>query len=202
MKECRHCHKELDDSCFSKNPRNRDGLHSYCKKCVAEIAKEYNRTKGKEKQKRIYKNQIDSGYFRFGHGAFVNMKNSAKKRGVQFDLSEEELKLWWQALDDKCEYCGSTIDQYIKIRDFVLNYSGNNQLIKSIKKTVYNTERTKKISTMTIDRIDSNESYNGKNLVKACWICNSLKSNKMNYTEAKEKLKKINKIILEEMKNE
>jgi hypothetical protein len=41
MKECSKCHKVLEDSCFYKNPRNKDGLQTMCKDCQ----KEYNKTR-------------------------------------------------------------------------------------------------------------------------------------------------------------
>lgn len=39
MKECSRCHKVLEDSCFYKNPRSKDGLQTMCKNCQ----KEYNK---------------------------------------------------------------------------------------------------------------------------------------------------------------
>lgn len=39
MKECSRCHKVLEDSCFYKNTRNKDGLQTMCKDCQ----KEYNK---------------------------------------------------------------------------------------------------------------------------------------------------------------
>lgn len=48
LKECLTC-KEVSDN-FNKNPRNRDGLHSYCKKCQREVAKKsYLKNKDKVK---------------------------------------------------------------------------------------------------------------------------------------------------------
>lgn len=202
MKVCRNCHKLLEDSCFSINLRNKDGLHSYCKKCVALKAKEYNQTKGKEKLHLIQQRLSAKGYYRYGHGAFVNMQKSAAKRNVEFKLTEEELNHWWHSQNDICVYCGSSETEYLKIRDFILNYRGSNKIILNIRKTVFNTSRTQKISGMTIDRVNSNGAYETTNMVKSCWICNSLKSNKMSFEEAKVKLLKIHNLIKEEMKND
>ena len=39
-KECRKCNIEKDTALFSKQKRNKDGLHSWCKPCFAKNAKE------------------------------------------------------------------------------------------------------------------------------------------------------------------
>ena len=67
------------------------------------------------------KRQRESGYYRFGHGAYVNMKKSAKNRCVPFSITEEELALWWKSNCDICAYCGSTVDEYLEIKEFIKN---------------------------------------------------------------------------------
>lgn len=202
-KECASCHKILDESFFSINKRNKDGLHSYCKKCNAERAKKYNQTKGKDKLIKYQKKQIDNGYFRYGHGAYVNMKKSAEKRKIEFTLTEDDLKLWWKNSENVCEYCQSNVEEYELIRDFIKSYNGTNKTILCIKRHVYNNENYYKIKTMTIDRKNSNEGYKLNNIVKSCWICNSVKSNKIPYENMKKSgiiLKKIILQIMEENK--
>lgn len=182
-KECACCHRILDESCFSANKRNSDGLHSYCKECNAMKAKLYNQSKGKAKVMAAIKKQKASGYFRFGHGAIVNMQKSAKKRGINFNLTEEQLKEWWQKTEDRCYYCGCDIRKFIINRDFVKNYGGDNPKILYIKQHVFNNPNYYKIETMTIDRMNSSLGYSVDNLAKACWICNSIKSNKYSVEE-------------------
>lgn len=201
MKECACCHKLLPTTSFTKNKRNKDGLHSYCKECNKRKAKMYNLSRGKEYTRMYQKKQIDSGYFRFGHGAFVNMKKSAEKRKILFELSETELKEWWTSTKDICLYCGSSIEEYIQIRDFVIGYNGNNELINYIKQHVFNKENYKRIETMTIDRVDSFGPYSLSNIVKSCWICNSLKSNILSKEKMIEEGHRIIKLIMEEMNN-
>ena len=198
-KECACCHRLLDVSCFSKNRRNKDGLHSYCRECNKRKAQEFNKSKGNEYTKKYRLKQIDNGDYRFGHGAYENMKKSAKKRRIPFSLSENELKEWWMSNDDVCFYCGITIDEYILFRDFIINYGGTNETILNIKKTVFNKEIYKKIKTMTIDRIDSSGPYSINNVVKSCWICNSLKSNTLSKDEMIKKGKEITDIIRKEI---
>lgn len=201
MKECACCHKLLPVAYFTKNKRNKDGLHSYCRECNKQKAKQYNLSKGKEYTKKYREKQIASGYFRYGHGAFANMKKSAAKRGIAFELTEQELKEWWINSKDVCYYCGSTIDEYIKIRDFIINYEGTNEIIIYIKQHVFNKENYKRIETMTIDRVDSLGPYSVKNIVKSCWICNSLKSNTLSKEEMIREGHIIIKSIQEEIKN-
>lgn len=197
-KECANCHRILDESYFTKNKRNADGLHSYCKECNALKAKIYNQTKGKEKLIKSRKRQVDSGYFRYGHGAYINMQKSASKRGIAFDLTETQLKDWWFSSEDKCFYCGCTQDKFIEYRDFVKNYNGTNSQILYIKDHVFNKPNYYKISTMTIDRVDSSIGYKIDNMVKACWICNSLKSN----TYSKEDMMLLGPKVIKEIENE
>lgn len=45
MKECKHCHRTLPVTEFSKNSRTSDGLQCYCKHCQNEINKASRRNK-------------------------------------------------------------------------------------------------------------------------------------------------------------
>lgn len=55
MKTCKRCQGEKDLSCFSKNARNKDKLHSYCRDCATAIAVEWKR-KNPEKAAKNVKN--------------------------------------------------------------------------------------------------------------------------------------------------
>ena len=176
MKQCAKCMEWKDESEFHKNKRNKDGLHSYCKKCNSLKAKEFNQTvKGKENLKKAYQKQYESGYFKYGKGAIINMSKSAEKRGIPFELDEQELMRWWTSNPDRCEYCGTTVVEYRKLRDFVKQYDGDDWRILRFKR-FFNLENQAKIDEMTIDRVDNKGGYNIKNIKKACWFCNSLKS--------------------------
>lgn len=43
-------------------------------------------------------------YFQTRRGKYQDYKNTAKKRGIEFKLTEEEFLLFWQK---PCRYCGS-----------------------------------------------------------------------------------------------
>lgn len=74
-----------------------------------------------------------------------NLKASAQKRGLSFDLTVEDY--WDVRTGGVCHYCGSEEE------------------------------------ALTIDRKDNSLGYDKENIVGACWDCNSLKSDKLDYQE-------------------
>jgi hypothetical protein len=190
------CGQRKEVTEFHKNSRSSDGLHSYCKECNKLKAKLFNNTeKGKLNVKRAVNRQTKKGYYKYGNGAINNMSISAKKRGIEFNLTERELKSWWLQVEDKCNYCGITIKEYRELRDFIQSYSGTNWKIKRFKK-FFKQEAHSKINDMTIDRKDNSKGYEISNIVKACWFCNSLKSDF--YTE--EEMTKVGLIVMDNLK--
>lgn len=197
-KKCACCGIVKNISEFHKNSRNKDGLHSYCKSCNASKAKKFNKTeKGKENTKKAQQKQAESGYFRYGKGAIINMSKSASLRGKEFNLTQESLAKWWKTHKDTCYYCNLNKDQYIHIRDYIREYTGDNWNILRFKK-FFQQEVHAKISDMTIDRRDNSLGYDINNIVKSCWICNSLKSDF--YTE--NEMKTIGKIIMQNLQED
>lgn len=175
-KKCASCGIEKDISEFHRNAKNRDGLHSYCKTCNVLKAKEFNKTpEGKNNVNKAQKKQFDSGYFRYGKGAIQNMSRSASNRGIEFHLTEKTLKKWWEDTKDECYYCRLTIQNYRMIRDFIISYKGDDWEILRFKR-FFNQDIHSKINDMTIDRTNNSLGYELNNIVKSCWICNSLKS--------------------------
>lgn len=194
-KKCACCGIEKDVSEFHKNSRNKDGLHSYCKQCNAIKAKKFNATlKGKENVIKAQKKQFESGYFKYGKGAINNMSRSAEHRGVSFNLTEDLLKDWWIANENICFYCGFNITTYRVLRDYVIHYEGNDWEINRFKR-FFMLDINAKINDMTIDRKDNSIGYEISNIVKSCWICNSLKSDF--FTEAE--MKVVGKTIVEHL---
>ncbi|QOX64228.1 hypothetical protein FRZ06_13205 [Anoxybacterium hadale] len=176
LKKCALCGQEKNISEFGKNSRNKDGLHSYCKECNSKKAKEYNKTeKGKANVIKALKKQQSQGYFRYGKGAIQNISKSAKNRGIEFTLTEAELSAWWKNNTDVCYYCNTPIEEYRIIRDFILNYEGNEWDVLRFKR-FFERDVHAKINDMTLDRVDNKKGYSIENIVKSCWICNSLKS--------------------------
>lgn len=175
-KRCVRCEEDKLLTEVHRNSRSKDGLHSYCKKCNIEKVTAHSKTdKGKASLKRALAKAADKGYYRYGKGAIPILKQGAEKRGIAFDLTAHVLEQWWHSEPDACYYCKNDLSEYLALRDFVLSYVGNNNEIKKFKR-FYRNPKHQSIRWMTIDRVDNERGYVIENLVKACWICNSLKS--------------------------
>jgi len=195
-KICKLCGKEKDVSFYHRNSKSKDGLHSYCKDCNAQKAKIYNSTaKGKDGVRKAQQKQYSSGYFKFGKGAISNMSKSAEMRGHAFNLTESDLSQWWHETPNVCFYCGIGVEDYIALRNIVIEYSGVNWEILRFKR-FFEQDVHAKISDMTIDRKNNAIGYEIDNICKSCWFCNSLKSDF--YTE--KEMSKIGLIIISNLK--
>jgi hypothetical protein len=189
MKHCTKCNEIKEETLFPRNRRSSDGFGSWCKLCVARNSAAYYKTvhgretqnryfsseKGKAALKRAVKKKADVGYYRFGKGAIPILRQGAKARGISFELTAETLEAWWHSVPDSCVYCGISIEEYKTLRDFILNYTGDNSTIKRFLR-FYRSPKQAAINWMTIDRIDNEIGYEIANIVKCCWFCNSLKS--------------------------
>jgi hypothetical protein len=192
MKRCSKCRLLKDVTQFPKNKLTSDHLGSWCKPCVAANSSAYFKTdhgrekmrqaqrryfdseKGKTALSRSYKRLQAAGYFRYGKGGFLILRQGAVKRGIDLTLTEAELEKWWIHTPDICVYCGTTIEDYRRLRDIILNYDGRSYEIRRFLK-FYRSPKHKCIDWMTIDRADNDRGYELENIVKCCWICNSLK---------------------------
>ena len=85
----------------------------------------------------------------------------AKERGIKFDMEPYELRDWILNQEQKCEYCGSTLN---KIKRYY----------KKIKKPLSD-------KRLTVDRKDNNKGYTFENLTISCRICNDHKSEFFKY---------------------
>lgn len=90
---------------------------------------------------------------------------SAKRRGIKFDMKPYQLRDWVLNQEQKCEYCGSTLN---KIKRYY----------KKIRKPLSD-------KRLTVDRKDNNKGYTFKNLVISCRICNDHKSEFFEYEDFK-----------------
>lgn len=175
-KLCRKCDTTKPLSEFHRNRRVDDGLQAYCKACMIASTKAYYKTdRGKAAIMKGVQKKIDAGYYRHGKGAISIMKTGAKKRGIEFRLDAESLEQWWHSTPDLCSYCGISIEDYLTLRDEILAYEGGDfGIIKFTR--FYRSPKHKAIRWMTIDRVENDIGYLLSNIVKSCWICNSLKS--------------------------
>lgn len=231
IKKCVLCQETKPISEFHKNSRSKDGLHSYCKTCNMLKAREYLKTpkgkvagrryfqsdkgkesvrralkkyfktdKGKESLKKAINKKIEEGYYRFGKGAISRLKQSSKLRGIECDITPEQLEHWWLSTKDHCQYCGISQNDYIKLRDFILQYEGEDWEIIKFKR-FFKTGRQKAIRWMTIDRADNTRGYLIDNIVKSCWICNSLKSDFFSFSLMKQLGPEIINQLLKKIQN-
>lgn len=175
-KLCNKCGETRPNSEFHQNKKMIDGLQAYCKQCMNASTKAYYQTdRGKSAIKKAVQTKADEGYFRFGQGAISILKAGAEKRGIEFDLTAFTLQKWWHATPDVCAYCGISIDDYLALRDALLKYDGHEYGIAKYRR-FYRSPKHQAIRWMTIDRVSNELGYAIVNMVKSCWICNSLKS--------------------------
>jgi len=103
----------------------------------------------------------------------LSYKANASKKGLQFDLTEEQIL---DILSKNCSYCGSA--------------PSNKVSSKKRKGRIFRPERSQTFIYSGIDRIDSSVGYTIKNCVPCCSICN-ISKNDMSLTEWKEWIKKV-----------
>ena len=96
--------------------------------------------------------------------SIIRYKNSAKKRGYEYTLTEEQFK---EITQQDCYYCGAKPSNIHK------SPIGNGDYI-------YN----------GIDRVDNNKGYTIENIVPCCGICNQAK-HKLTLQEFKDWIKKV-----------
>ena len=82
---------------------------------------------------------------------------------------------WWNSTPDVCDYCGLTIDQYLRIRDKCKLIENKNTAMKQLFIA----------NNLSIDRINSDIGYVEGNLTKACMICNCSKGSNIDYEDYK-----------------
>lgn len=172
MKICTKCKLEKNNTEFYSDKRKKDGLRSQCKVCVnkANNDREKNYTETRKKYRFEHQEEIKANKRRYYlenkgkilkdnaawrqtlKGRLVTYKTSAKKRGIEWLLTEKEFESFWQ---QKCYYCNDDI------------------------------------TTIGIDRIDSNGNYTIDNCNSCCSTCNLMKNN----LSEKEFINKLKQII-------
>jgi hypothetical protein len=193
LKRCTKCGRSKSSSEFSRHPKTKDGLQSWCKRCLGAATQAYLKTekgkailrraqkryfssvKGKAALRRGFKKLSDAGYYRFGKGAISILRSNARRRSLAFNLTEETLTRWWNDNPDVCAYCGITIQEFKKIRNFLMSYQGSDDEILRFKRRFFRSPKHAAINWMTLDRTDNSRGYSVGDICKSCWICNSLK---------------------------
>jgi hypothetical protein len=131
-KFCTRCERTKKVSAFQKGSKETKlGLASYCRSCMAQWAK---------------KRSASSPVNRLKVG-LNTAKGAARRKGLSFSLSTEDLMSMWEAQDGRCFYTG--------VR---MSYAGD-RLQESV----------------SLDRVDSSKGYVPKNVVLCCNVVNLMK---------------------------
>jgi len=145
-KICSHCKLEKLANKFYKDKSRKDGLHHCCKKCFSIHQELYRKNHREEIHKKNFQ------YNRSLDGIFVNVRYSAKRRNIEFNLTKEEFIVWYNNQEKKCYYCKRNLEEIKK--DKILNLNSYR---------------------FSIDRKDNNRSYSLDNIVLCCLGCNVVK---------------------------
>ena len=118
LKTCRKCKTEKPLAEFHKDRGKKDGIRNYCKCCSKSYKKAYRET-NTEKIKawgRVYR--------KTPRARLLKMRENAKKRGIEFLLTDDQA---FEAMKKPCTYCGkpglSGIDRKDSTRDYTLDNS-------------------------------------------------------------------------------
>lgn len=183
LKRCFRCNKAKSLPEFHKDKTTKDGYQYRCKECQKAIMKAYYHTeKGSNTRRKYYqisrinaaKRRKKASFNRFARKAIPVLKARATKRGINFDISVEDLCEWWLSTEDRCYHCKIKISEFITLKSIVAKYKGKNYEIKKYKK-IFCADKKTKSRWMTIDRLDSDRGYEIGNIVKSCWLCNYVK---------------------------
>ncbi len=92
------------------------------------------------------------------------LKNNSIRENRECKISKEKFIDWWSNKEQKCYYCGITLEELSKIKDTTNNG----------------------VRRLTVDRMDNNKGYTLDNITLACKRCNTIKSNFFTSEEMKE----------------
>ena len=95
-KHCSRCEETKGIDNFGPTGRARSGLKSWCKSCCAKT----------QKNRRKKSSMKESSYNATPGGRYRHYTYGAKRRGIEFELTLEQFKRFWE---QPCSYCGSPI---------------------------------------------------------------------------------------------
>jgi hypothetical protein len=139
-KSCPSCRKELPLSKFYKNKNRIPPFSSYCRKCHS-----------KDSNERAWRKENVS------RSCFYSIKHGAKKRNIPVNILQNDFCEWYDAQKQKCEYCGITKEDIVKI-GWGNEFRGAGKYVR-----------------MSTDRKDSSKGYSLENIVLCCMVCNIVK---------------------------
>ena len=133
-----------------------------------ELARE-KQNKRRDKNRAAYNKYRNDYRTKNARGIFDVLKQSSKKRNIDFLLNRDSFELWYNSTEKKCFYCERTEEEVLKT-DAVMQT---------------------KCNRLTIDRVENSIGYLEDNLVLCCKRCNSIKGDFF----SKDEMLEIGKII-------
>ena len=139
LKYCSKCQKKLPISSFHKSKNIKNGLRAVCKKCAYKLYT----------LKSIHKCLLKPNFI------YKKLKNNSLIRNISFTLIEKDFINWYNSQEQKCYYCGRTLEEIRKDkRELGIKYL-----------------------RLSIDRKNNKEGYTANNIALCCMRCNKIKSN-------------------------
>lgn len=112
-KICKVCGIEKDYSEFHKMKNRIGGVRTTCKECRKEEKKEYLsrdyviiKNKERYQKEKVEISKRMKIHYRSFNGQYHSYKTNAKRRGIEFQLTQEECKLFYKT---NCYFCGDEI---------------------------------------------------------------------------------------------
>ena len=138
---CYGCHEVKPIEEFGFYKKRATGRNRLCKKCAKDKAAQiYEQHREKYKIARLK-------YYYTPRGFYARLKNNAKRRGTEFNLTQVEFLQWLECQTLSCHYCG-----------LLLNENGHRS------------------GSQSIDRKDNSVGYQIDNITLCCNQCNTIKS--------------------------
>lgn len=141
-KVCSKCGIEKPSSAFHLSGKPNGSLYSHCKEC-----------KKAYRSKRYYAQKANDPIRLWAHRGFHNAKYRAKKSGIPFTLTKEDVTQLVSSQSPTCTYC-----------EVELNFQ------------LYSEDMKDRWDAPSLDRLDPALGYILGNTVLSCYRCNAIKS--------------------------
>lgn len=120
-RKCTRCKVIKPHSDFCKEKNSKIGLSYTCRKCASKLHGEYFRSHKKENREKAMRWKLANPLLH----KYREIKNSAKARGLVFELDIDEVKI---ILNKPCHYCGSEHSRGVDRMDNTIGYLKKNCL--------------------------------------------------------------------------
>ncbi len=110
-------------------------------------------------------------------------KVRARDRGIQFDLTIDELSALHFESNDQCQYCGLSGVEFKRLSRWIIENPKNDPHVELLRVEFFRSRKKADLSGLTLDRIDPLGAYTKSNVVFSCWFCNSVKASLWSHGE-------------------